>query len=290
MQIFLSPPLSNLTLVSEETMKTFIWILLMVCGVVIASAIVYLDRQNGPAAQKSMAEAPAQPAAPANVPIPAPKPIPAFLPTDASARVAVSASVAPQTASTNSVSPIHKKAVALLSAKSAAEKHALFEELRKDGQLDAVITDLKQMAATDPNNPEIPTTVGEAELNEVRAMKESGTADNDQMGILAMQADQEFNDALKIDPQNWEAQFVKDASMYYWPANSERDNQVVNNLTSLIDQQEKMPSNPDFAQTYVLLGNEYQKIGQPDKAQAAWQLGAQQYPSDSTLQSKLAGQ
>jgi tetratricopeptide (TPR) repeat protein len=288
MQIFLSPPLSNLTLFSKETMKTFIWILLIVCGVVIASAIVYLDRQNKPATQKSMAEAPAEPAAPANaaVPVSGPKPV---VQTDAPAQVAVSAPVAPPTASTNSVSPIHKKAIALLSAKSAAEKHALFEELRKDGQLDAVITELKQMVAGDPNNPEIPTTIGEAELNEVRAMKDSGTGDLDQMGILAMQADQEFNDALKVDPQNWEAQFVKDSSMYYWPANSERDNQVVDNLTSLIDQQEKMPSNPDFAQTYVLLGNEYQKIGQPDKAQATWQLGAQQYPSDSALQSKLAG-
>jgi tetratricopeptide (TPR) repeat protein len=271
-------------------MKTFIWILLIVCGVVIASAIVYLDHQKGPTTQKPMAEAPAEPAAPANVAVPVPRPKPVVVQTDAPAQAAVSASVAPQTASTNSVSPIHKKAEALLTAKSAAEKHELFEELRKDGQLDAVIADLKQMAAGDPNNPEIPTTIGEAELNEIRAMKDAGTADNDQMGILAMQADQEFNDALKIDPQNWEAQFVKDASMYYWPANSERDNQLVENLTSLIDQQEKMPANPDFAQTYVLLGNEYQKIGQPDKAQAAWQLGAQQYPSDSTLQNKLAGQ
>ncbi len=130
----------------------------------------------------------------------------------------------------------------------------LFDELPKDPQqLDAVISQLKQQAQENPNNPEIPTTIGEAQLNEIRAMKENGNSDVDQIGILAMQADQEFGAALQIDPKNWEAQFVKDSSMYYWPADPQRDNHVVQSLTGLIDQQETMPSNPDFTQTYVRL-------------------------------------
>jgi tetratricopeptide (TPR) repeat protein len=77
--------------------------------------------------------------------------------------------------------------------------------------------------------------------------------------------------------------------MYYWPASAQINNQIVQSLTSLIDQQETMSPNSAFAQTYVLLGNEYQKIGQQDKAMATWQLGAQEYPNDPTLQKKLAG-
>jgi tetratricopeptide (TPR) repeat protein len=121
-------------------------------------------------------------------------------------------------------------------------------------------------------------------------MKEGGSDDISAMGILAMQADQSFTAALKIDPQNWEAQFVKNSSMYYWPANPQMDNQVVQNLSSLIDQQDSMSAQPQFAQTYVVLGNEYQKIGQPDKALATWKLGAQKFPSDPTLQQKISGQ
>jgi hypothetical protein len=275
-------------------MKTFIMTLLVVCVAIIAGAIVYLDHQKGPPASIPVAEAPAsQPveaASPENVPVPPPPSQPVAQKTNTSAQVAVSSPSAPATTSADSASPIHKKAKALLSAKSGAEKQAIFDELRKDGQSEAVIADLKQMAAANPSDPEIPTTIGEAEINEIRAIKESGTSDTDQMGILAMQADQEFNAALQIDPQNWEAQFVKYSTMYYWPSNPQTDNQVVQNLTSLIDQQGNMPVNPAFAQTYVTLGNEYQKIGQPDKAMATWQLGAQQYPSDSTLQKKLAGQ
>jgi TolA-binding protein len=51
-----------------------------------------------------------------------------------------------------------------------------------------------------------------------------------------------------------------------------------------------MPSQPAFAQTYVVLGNEYQKMGKSDEAMATWQLGAQKFPGDPTLQKKISGQ
>lgn len=192
--------------------------------------------------------------------------------------------------SDSSTNQIKKFAAALLSAKSRAEKHALFQQLLQSGQLDQVIAELQQEQAQNPNDPEIPTTIGEALLNKVAAIvAANGNQPNDEVGIMAMQADQDFNAALKIDPKNWEAQFVKASSMYYWPANPQTDNQVVQSLTSLIDQQDTMSPNPAFAQTYLMLGNEYQKIGQPDKALATWQIGAQQYPSDSALQQKIAG-
>jgi hypothetical protein len=64
----------------------------------------------------------------------------------------------------------------------------------------------------------------------------------------------------------------------------------VQNLSKLIDQQDATTPSPEFAQTYLVLGNEYQKIGQPDKAVATWQLGLTKFPNDATLQKKLSGQ
>jgi len=214
--------------------------------------------------------------------------LPHSAPETAGESVGAAAPAAPVAASDNS-NPISKAVDGLLSAKSAAEKHNLFQQLVQSGQIDQAIDELKMRAAANPNDPEIPTTLGEAQLNKVKALKDAGGDIND-MGILAMQADQSFNAALKIDPQNWEAQFMKSSSMYYWPADPARDNDVVQRLSSLIDQQGTMPSQPQFAQTYVVLGNEYEKTGQPDKAMATWQLGAQQFPNDPTLQKKISGQ
>ena len=151
------------------------------------------------------------------------------------------------------------------------------------------MAELKQRMADNPNNAQLPTTLGEAQLNQLRALKDSGGDQND-LGILAMQADQSFNAALKIDPQNWEANFVKAASMYYWPADEKRDADVVQRLSGLIDQQETMTPNPAFVQTYVVLGNQYEKLGQHDKAAATWQLGLTKFPNDPALLKKINGQ
>ena len=61
-------------------------------------------------------------------------------------------------------------------------------------------------------------------------------------------------------------------------------------LSNLIDQQDSMPSRTEFSQTYVLLGNQYQKLGESDKAMATWQLGLQKFPGDTALRGKISGQ
>ncbi len=275
-------------------MKSFIVTLVIVSGIVAAGTIIYLKHQKTttvPAlvAASSAAETSA-PAQPEKIAAPQPealKIIPAN--AEAPAKILTAAPVASELKPDDSASPIHKVVDALLSAKSAGEKHALLQQLLKSGQIDAAIEELKQRAADNPNDPQLPTTLGEAQINKVGALYAAG-GDRNEMGILAMQADQSFNAALKIDPQNWEANFVKASSMFYWPADEKQDNDVVQRLSSLIDRQETMTPNPAFVQPYVVLGNEYQKIGQPDKAIATWQLGLAKFPNDPTLMKKISGQ
>ncbi|HEV2695263.1 MAG TPA: hypothetical protein VG347_20385 [Verrucomicrobiae bacterium] len=272
-------------------MKKSLILFVVICGG-IAFGLVYLKKQKLTPAPTPVTETSAQTAAPAPAePVLAPRPAPAVsvpVATDTTpAQPAAPAAVETKVAAT--ASPIHLKVDALLSAKSAADKHAIFEELMKSGHMDEAIADLKQRMAENPTSPQIPTTIGEAQLNQVRALHDAG-GDVNEMGILAMQADQSFNAALKIDPQNWEANFVKASSMYYWPADPTRDNDVVQRLSGLIDQQETMTPNPAFVQTYLVLGNEYQKIGQTDKATATWQLGLNKFPNDPSLTKKLNGQ
>ncbi|MGH7976457.1 MAG: hypothetical protein ACREC8_07320 [Limisphaerales bacterium] len=267
--------------------------MIVLCGF-IACAIVYLNRQkSSPPVSAPVVESspkPMEQTPPEKVVVSRQESQPAVSQsTNELTQTQTSTPATDETQSDDSTNSIHKLVDALLTAKSGGQKNALFDQLRKTGQLDAAIAELKQRMADNPNDPEIPTTLGEAQLNEIRALHEAG-ADTDQIGILAMQADQNFNAALKIDPSNYEAQLVKGISMTYWPADPARDGQVVQTLSSLIDRQATMPSQPDFAQTYVFLGNEFQKIGQPEKAQATWLLGAQKFPSDTTLQQKINGQ
>jgi tetratricopeptide (TPR) repeat protein len=176
----------------------------------------------------------------------------------------------------------------LLAPQYSGQKLELMDRLRTSGQIDAAIADLQRRAKENSGDANIHTTLGEAMLNKVRLLHETG-ADINEQGILAMQADQSFNAALKVDPTSWEAQFVKYSTMYYWPAELQRDTEVAQKLSSLIDQQDAQPSLPHFAQTYVVLGNEYVKMGKPDFAEATWRLGLAKFPNDSTLLAKIAG-
>lgn len=272
-------------------MKTPVLLLIILVSAALGGTIVYFATAHK-ALPTPVAAAPAEsptPSPPAAAPAPV-QPAPAPAP--------VAAAPAPAAADTNAAAPAKSDAdIAfgklidkLISTNlSGADKHNLFEQLRKNGQLDQAIAALQQREAADPTNPEIPTTIGEAQLNKVRALHDSGDTDTSDLGILAMEADQNFNAALKLDPNNYEAQLVKSISMTYWPADPTRDPQVVQTLSSLIDQQGNMPANPDFAQTYLYLGNEYQKIGQPAQAMATWQLGLQKYPDNTALQQKISG-
>jgi tetratricopeptide (TPR) repeat protein len=272
-------------------MRASIIAFVILCGI-IAGTVVFLNRQKvAPPAPAPIVKSASSPTAPSEkmaVPIQAPPPT-ISQSADKTAQIPVTAPVASETKPDNSTNAIAEAVDALLAAKGAGEKHELFQQLLKSGQMDAAIAELKQRAAQNPDDPEIPTTIGEALINKVGAIHAAGGDINEQ-GILAMQADQSFNAALKIDPNNYEAQLVKSISMTYWPAEPARDAQVVQTLSGLIDRQETMLSQPGFAQTYIYLGNEYQKIGQPEKAAATWQLGAQKFPSDPVLQKKINGQ
>lgn len=270
-------------------MKKSVILFILLCGV-IAGAIVYLNQSKSPPRAPAAESAVNQHAPGKNVE-PGLEPLqPMAANANEPAKAPVATPVISEAKPDDSSSPIHKAVEALLAAKTGTEKNELFQQLVKSGQIDQAIAELRQRAADDPSNPKLPTTIGEALLNKVRALHDAGGADVNEMGILAMQADQSFNAALKIDPQNWEANFVKAASMYYWPADAARDADVVQRLSGLIDQQETMPPNPAFVQTYVVLGSQYDKMGQHDQAVATWQLGLQKFPNDPTLLKKINGQ
>ena len=166
---------------------------------------------------------------------------------------------------------------------SFQQRQAAWKQLRDAGELEQALATLKQGAADHPASAEYPTALGEAyvyKLQTIRGFHE--------VSILALQADQSFNTALGLDPANWEAKFFKAAALSRWPPEMNKGPEVIQQFSNLIDQQEAMPQQPQFAQTYVFLGDQYKKTGQPDYAVATWRLGLAKFPGNSTLQGRIA--
>jgi tetratricopeptide (TPR) repeat protein len=162
------------------------------------------------------------------------------------------------------------------------------DQLRQARELDGAISALKQLAAGNPGDATIQTSLGEVAIAKIKSVLETGGVDHSQVAALALQADQNFSEALKIDPTNWEAQFGKASALARWPTELNKGPEVIQQLSNLVTQQETMSAQPEFAQTYVLLGQQYQSAGQTEKAIQIWQQGAAKFPANPTLQMVLS--
>ena len=266
-------------------MKKSIVIFVALCGV-IACAVVFLNRQAPSPAAAGPAIEPAPPvrsfteANPADVPRTEMPPVVSDQTAVSSAKP-VPVDVKPD----GTVTELSRTVDELLPGKTRfGDRYAMWQKVKSAGELDQVVAELKRRAAANPNDPAIPTALGEALMNKFPL------ADPDESAMNGMLMDQSFNRALKLDPANWEAQFFKASELTYWPAEFNKGPEAIQRFSALIDQQETMPAQPEFAQTYALLGDYYQKTGLADKAAATWQLGLTKFPGDPTLLKKISGQ
>lgn len=103
-----------------------------------------------------------------------------------------------------------------------------------------------------------------------------------------MKADQVFDTALNADPTSWDARFWKATAMSYWPAVLGKTKDVMQHCVTLIEQQENLPLQPHYLQSYVLLGEQYQKAGYANDTKYIWLRGQRYFPNDPSFKEKLA--
>jgi predicted Zn-dependent protease len=172
----------------------------------------------------------------------------------------------------------------LLSAASTHEqRQAAWKQLMDSGQLDQAVTQLRQLMAANPQSAVYPGDLGEAYLKQC-----SQTTDVREQGILALNADELFDTALNLDPSDWEARYTKAVAMSHWPASLNKGQDVVDNFLTLIQQQQNLPTETQFALPYLRLGDYYKTTGDAASALNAWQQGASQFPGNDDLKGRLA--
>lgn len=172
----------------------------------------------------------------------------------------------------------------LVSAQTSyGQKQAIWKQLTANGKLDQAIADLGQRMAAEPGVAEYPSALGQAYFKKCATLK-----DVREQAILAMQADKLFDVALELDPSNWDSRFDKAVALTYWPVGMNKGPEAIRHFQTLIQQQEGQNPQPQFADSYMWLGEQYQKSGRSDYAQAAWERGATLFPNHEGLKNKLA--
>ena len=106
-------------------------------------------------------------------------------------------------------------------------------------------------------------------------------------GLWAMKADQAFDDILALDEQHWDARFTKAVALSFWPPIFGKQSEAIRQFEVLREQQRHQTPSAGHGQTYLLLGNLYQQMGQTEKALQVWQEGAGIFPDMAELQAQI---
>lgn len=158
----------------------------------------------------------------------------------------------------------------------------VWARVKEAGKLDDLVALFEERARANPDLPQAQMDLGNAYLQKLMAM-----TPGPQSGVVATQAEDAFTRVLEIDPNHWGARFTRAMSFTFWPDFVSKKQQAIDEFELLIGQQEQLPSQPHYAQTYLFLGNLYEQRGELQKAADIWSKGLRFFPDDSDLRAKV---
>jgi len=93
--------------------------------------------------------------------------------------------------------------------------------------------------------------------------------------------------ALKLEPTHWQARFLLALNNYHMPAFLNRTDAAIRELEILRAQQGERTDPPNFALTYLYLGDAYRRVGRAADARATYATGARLFPAEARLQERM---
>jgi tetratricopeptide (TPR) repeat protein len=143
------------------------------------------------------------------------------------------------------------------------EKAAIWRELAGREELALIIAALEERAEAQPQNPDVACDLGSAYASALRG----GELKGQERREFTQQAMTQFERALELDEEHWEARFSQSMMQAFAPPALGLAAQARENLETLAEQQRARAPRPEDAHTYFFLAN--LRAGEGDAAGAA---------------------
>jgi len=167
----------------------------------------------------------------------------------------------------------------LENAPFGADRDDLWQKLRELHGVDAAADYFEQVAAANPGSADAQTDLGNALIQKMLQ-----STDEQQRIELGKRIEQQFDQALELRPDHWEARFRKAVGMTYGPPLSGQQTQAIVHFEKLVAQQANSAPSSGYSQTYLYLGRLYAQRGDAERARQVWQNGLARHPQSSELQ------
>jgi tetratricopeptide (TPR) repeat protein len=166
---------------------------------------------------------------------------------------------------------------------SDMETEQLWHDAITAGLMDEIIKAYEKRVKADPNNPDLQTELAEAYINKITEVGNGPMA-----GVYGMKADKAYDAALAADPEHWDARFGKAIALSFWPPALGKQGEAIKQFETLLEKQARQASRPEFAHTFLFLGNMYAQQGKTDLAIATWKKGLVAFPDHSDLTNQIS--
>jgi len=175
-----------------------------------------------------------------------------------------------------------EKLLAAIRGGEIPDSFALFRKAGELGVLDKALAEMEKYVEAHPESVDARIDLAGAYIVKLMAVPEGMERGAwSQKSVAACEA------ALKIDPENWDAQYMKGMNLSQWPAFLGRQPEAIKTFEKLIEQQERGAPNPRYTQTYYQLGNTYRAAGNLEKARKVFARGLELYPEDKQLKEQI---
>lgn len=165
---------------------------------------------------------------------------------------------------------------------SDSDWEEIWKEIHEAGLMDEALAILEARAAAAPNDPDAQVALANGYFGKLL-----NTQNQIEVGQWAMKSDAALDRALEIDPQHWDARFQKAVGLSFWPPVMGKQGEAIRHFEILLSQQQRLPANSQYAQTYLYLGNMHQQMGNHAKAKEVWGQGLSSYPDNAQLAAQI---
>ncbi len=174
-------------------------------------------------------------------------------------------------------------AAGVLDEGASREQQERFWELcRTTPVLAELIAALEARIAADPGDVE-----ARMDLAEACVAKLLTVPGGPERGLWSERAEEQWRAIASSDPAHWEARFALGENYSYYPPFMDKAGEAISWLSEARAIQERLPPQPGFAQTYLLLSRVQLQQGDASAARATLQDGLRLHPNDAELLAAL---
>ncbi|MHC4224707.1 MAG: tetratricopeptide repeat protein [Planctomycetota bacterium] len=165
-----------------------------------------------------------------------------------------------------------------------AEANAIFAWLgAHQEKIPAAIQALEEEVAAHPKDPNLRVALATAYVSQLMYVTPTGA----QQGLVWMRAAGSYDEAIKLEPEHWQARFGKAVGTTFIPPQFGQQPHAIRQFEELMDLQERAAPEAHHVHTYFQLGNLYKEMGNQEKARKIWARGLKLFPENGVLRDAL---